>query len=76
MALAFQRGSLEGEKETTPWEATSLMERSAKPEGPQSHQEKFSSRTENSNTEQKPHRSSEPPAQTLQSDMLMVGAGC
>ena len=43
MGLAFLKGSCEREKEPTPWEATYLTGRSAKMEGPQSHQEKHSS---------------------------------
>ncbi len=48
MGLAFLRGSCEGEKEPTFWEATQLTERSAELEGPQSRREKGSSGTETS----------------------------
>ena len=40
---ALQRGSCERGKESTPWEATQLMGKSAKMEGPQSLGEKWSS---------------------------------
>ena len=51
------------------------MGRSAKTEGPQSHQEKCSSWTEESKVEREPHRSCEPLLWTTPPEMLRRGLG-